>query len=555
MKKRKVALAVGLSLAIGICGASLVACGGDDSGKEPGKTPGGTPVATEVKSEYYLAGTSPTSSLFSSALGDWNNGAKTVEDIPDSIAFYKSTTNNVYVLTADFFVGDEFGVLIAGQGWDGQMGTNVLSPAPTETTDIGEGGGYDIKNIKVNKEGNYTFILTVGKSGNKLTYVRNGNPDPVTVQYNYWVKGEKISGGAAKYNALTQLKTDKDQTEYTVTVNLAAQEKISILGASVTAGNSGTAIDEVTLKEGAAITALTGDADGYQFQAGEAGAYTITITEDDVVDREANKVTTKREVNATKAAALEYEIKIRSTAGDGYMDQKEYDFELKGDKYEYKFTAAASKPQTQTDIKDIAVKDSFKISVVGKDGTSIGSNAKVLYDLVLKDGFLAGWSELSPNINYQNTQYTILAAGEYTISIDATTFEVTVTSEQDEVPSYTVYAHGAYGGKSDWGAHEVTGVVSSGNSYTTTLTLSLKAGDEFGFKTHYTADHAMLGDQLDWASSNGSNIIAGKLEGVNADKTGNFKVLADGTYKFTIVAGEDGKFVSVTVEEVQAPAA
>ncbi|MDE7463404.1 MAG: hypothetical protein K2M48_00100 [Clostridiales bacterium] len=560
MKKRKVAVALGLCLAVGLCGASLVACGDDNDGGDKGG------VVAGEKSEYYLAGSAKSGIFEQSPLGVWNgNGhASTKDQIPDSIALRTTTTKNVYTITLDLYEGDEFQILIAGDdnnGWGGQMGAEVITPEPTEEDPFGgKPGGGKNSNMYARQDGNYTLTLKVDeKNGNTVTYVRNGNAAPLPTQYNYWVKGETITQGKAMYNGLTTFKTDAGKTEYTITLNLKEDEKISILAAAESAGNSGVVADEVTIADGAAISAI--EDENYQYKAGEAGSYTITIVENDEVDTATNAVTTKRTVNASKVAAVEYDFKLKSSAdGDAFMNKNEYDFALNEatGKYELTFTVSAAAAAAEEgegegpvaaapDLNKAVVGDTIAIAVVKKGESLIGDN-KVQPLYTLNGSFLAPWDKLTPSIDYRTLK--ILNAGTYTISIEPNSFEVTITEENDPAWAYGVYAHGSYAG-AGWADNAVSGVATSEDAETE-ITLDLKAGDEFGFRTFHASNYGKEGDQINWASANADNNIADKLVGVNEDGSGNFKVLADGKYKFTITVGEDGKITNVTVVEVAA---
>lgn len=550
MKKKKAALAIGLCLAVGLCGASLVACGGDDN-KKPN-------VVAGEKSEYYLAGSAKSGLFENTPLGTWNDKghASTKDQIPDSIALKTTTNKNEYSITLDLYEGDEFQILIAGDdnnGWGGQMGAEILTPEPLDTDPFGgKPSGGKNSNIYARQDGNYTLTLKVdAKKGNTCTYVRNGNAAPLPTQYNYWVMGEKVSGGKAMYNGMTSFKTDSAMTEYTVTLNLDANEKISILAADESAGNNGANITDATLEAGAAITEIPAAAEEpagpvYQYQAGEAGSYTITIAETDTVDTATNKVNTTRKINATKAEAVAYDFYLRSDInGDDLMEKNEYKFVLNNEngKYEYTFTAAEKLDSAPDDQDGWLVGKMYEIDVV-KAGDSALVSGKIVYKL--DESFHASWAQLTAGINH--TSGKILEAGSYTISIDPASFEVTVTKEGETLPGYTVYAHGSYNG-AGWADNTVSGRVVDG---TATLTLTLKNGDEFGFRTFHASNHGKKGDQLAWGGSTAESLIDEKIGKVGDTIGSNFKVLADGTYTFTVTVGADGKITGITAVEAAA---
>lgn len=602
MKKRKVAVALGLCLAVGLCGAGLAACG-DDPAKKPAGGDKELVISTTDKSDYYLAGSSKSELFASTPLGEWNgNGhASNKAQIPDTIALWKTNKANTYAIKVDLYSGDAFQILVAGDennGWGGQMGADVIKPTPTESDPFGDrpGGGAN-SDMYVRQDGNYTIVLKVdAKKGNTVTYTRNGNAAALPTQYNYWVMGENITNGKAMYNELTTFTTDNKKLVYTTTVNLKEDEKISILEAAVSAGNNGTNIVNATL--GSNVTVLTaipatqedetpvegegeeggeqGGEEGedptpapegpvYQYQATAAGSYTITITETDNVNPETNEVTTTRVITATKADTIEYEFKLRSSAyGDELMEENEFEFLLDNETGKYVLQFSVPDPRFGGQAPDtyepgdplVFAKDTtIEIDVVKAGGSAIGNNGKIEY--TLDSGFVAPWAEMSYGIDY--TSYTIKEAGEYTITIDPDSFEVKVTREDEGEHAYRVYAHGSYSGASGWADNKVSGLATwfdeEGETGETYVILDLKAGDEFGFRTYYAADYGKTG-QLDWASAGkvtvtegATAIIADVLKGAEADGvTGNFKVLADGKFMFTLTVDKDGKITAIAVE-------
>lgn len=161
MRKSKAALAIGLSVAMGLCGAGLVACNGDK-----GDNGNATTTAGE-KSNYYLIGNFSDSAL--PADSDWNNLlCSTIDDVDDSVSLKTTTTENIYEVTVNLYQNDMFQVLQVGQSWTGQIGFSSLTVGEDEA--FIEGDGYDVKNIKVAKDGKYKLTLTVSDTGNTITY-------------------------------------------------------------------------------------------------------------------------------------------------------------------------------------------------------------------------------------------------------------------------------------------------------------------------------------------------------------------------------------------------
>ena len=580
MKNRKVAVALGLCLAVGLCGAGLAACGDDTTDGGKGGNKGAIDISSltisDTQSDYYLAGDSK-SELFSGALGTWQSTGKKGA-VPDKIALKTTNKANIYAINVDLFEGDEFQILVVDQEWTGQMGAAVIVPEVKEGDDISGAGGIVNANMHVNRDGNYTIALQIDSKTKKVSYVREGDATPFATQYNYWVMGENISGGEAKYNTLTSFTTDKNRTVYTNTVNLEANEKISILEAAVNAGNNGANITAATLAQGAAISAIpaaqaeegeeAGEGEGegeeeapkapvYQYQAGEAGAYTITITETDALNTETNKMETTRVISATKAETINYKVKLKSTSyGDQFQDQYEWDFALVDGKYEFTFEGVATEPDAPTsgmvipaDGVKIAVGKVFSVNVV-KEGTTATEDEgrKVLYTLTAKNGFTAAWDEMTYGIDHSTN--TVKEVGTYKITVDPVTFDTTITREDEEQNAYRVYAHGSYSG-AGWADHATSVLAPVGGeaSKTVDLTLTLAEGDEFGIRTYHASNYGKDGDQLTWASADKVATLPEQIKGADeGGTTGNFKVVTAGTFTLHITVKADGTVEAIAID-------
>lgn len=159
MKKRKIALALGLCTVVGLSAVGLAACG-----EKPPKE--------GAKSEYYIVGFS-ASDIFGGEL-DWGKQHKeTVAEIPDAVNFKTTKTSNVYELTVDLYENDEFQIVIAGKGWTGQMGYEVLAKDHPANGVVEIPGGGTNSNFKLDRDGRYTFTLTVnGEGASTVTYTR-----------------------------------------------------------------------------------------------------------------------------------------------------------------------------------------------------------------------------------------------------------------------------------------------------------------------------------------------------------------------------------------------
>lgn len=163
MKKGKIALAVGLSLAVGLTGASLVACTSNEGGSS--------------LSPYYLAGSSVGGLMKEVQDTGWYNGYTSNDNVPTGINFKPvDGEDNTYTLTAMLYTGDEFQILTIDKGWGGQMGYEVLDPDNEHLGLVEKPGGGTNSNFKVGegKSGTYTLTLKFDEEGKnpKLSYSR-----------------------------------------------------------------------------------------------------------------------------------------------------------------------------------------------------------------------------------------------------------------------------------------------------------------------------------------------------------------------------------------------
>ena len=176
MKKRKAALAVGLSLAIGFCSIGLAACGGDNNkGTGGGGGGGGTTVTHKPgdRSEWYAAGklTAPEYAN----VGEYKT-YKTLAELPEAMSLLYTNTENLYTLTLNLYQGDEFKVLKIGMEWSPKITGDLLDESMTDGYITGGGGVNESDwNFQCNNDGKYTFSFKIGGGKTSVTYTRDAN--------------------------------------------------------------------------------------------------------------------------------------------------------------------------------------------------------------------------------------------------------------------------------------------------------------------------------------------------------------------------------------------
>lgn len=177
MGKKKAALAVGLCVAIGLCGAGLAACGDKGEGK---------PKAGE-QSNYYLTGCFAYADYNAANDGDpnrFNANATTKSEVFAPFAFKYTNTANVYEVTVKLYSIDTFKVVTVNQAWNGQMNGDNTHFSDEDPGIYKSSDGYPgEKNFGVKANGEYKITLTVSDEGNSIASTRIGDvpalPKPV----------------------------------------------------------------------------------------------------------------------------------------------------------------------------------------------------------------------------------------------------------------------------------------------------------------------------------------------------------------------------------------
>lgn len=480
MKKRKIALALGLCTVVGLSAVGLAACG-----EKPAK-PGS-------KSEYYIVGLS-SSDIFGGEL-DWGKQHKdTVAEIPDAVNFKTTKTSNVYELTVDLYENDEFQIVIAGKGWTGQMGYEVLASDQQADGVIEIPGGGTNSNFKLDKDGRYTFTLTVnGEGANKVTYTRTD--DQAKLPRVVLNKSALVltAGGEETLTA-----TLKD----TETPVVWSSDKPEIATVDPTTGK----VTGVSAGK-AVITAKSGDA---------TASCTVTVAK----------------------AAVNYYL-VGSSPLD-YLTNWQTITELDKINENILFTAHETEKDTYVLNTPLYEGTEFKICTFGAGNS--GWDGAIDYSKLDAESKEAGF------VKDNNGNIKIVADGMYQITITETADGKVVNFERTgDAPvlawSYDVYAKGSW--HLTWGGDfkKVNGDTPlDKDNLTATGNITLAVDNEFGFFTCKSTDEAL--GQKGWGATDimtGENIVGSKI-----DISGNnAKCTEAGTYNVTVTLDAKGNFVSI----------
>ena len=188
MKKRNVALAVGLAITMGVSSIALAACNDPETPAGPSPFEDNTKFAAVPVTEttHFLAG---KLTYFG---GDHWGTDENVSDI-DALRFLQHTEmKNLYKLTVSMFETDEFKIRYEGTGWDDDkpktnIGAQYLAEpqqSDKEGDIINPGGGVGGPNFKVQKDGKYEIWLTMSEDNSacvSVVYKRIGEADSISV--------------------------------------------------------------------------------------------------------------------------------------------------------------------------------------------------------------------------------------------------------------------------------------------------------------------------------------------------------------------------------------
>ncbi len=464
--------------------------------------------------------------------------------IPDkNLMKVDATQKNLFTITADFYVGDKFQILNTADGWSGQIGygyMNVDQYSADNSSDMFLSASLsdDTKkaNIAVGKSGNYTVKLYVDTAGvlTEIAFVRNGDAAPLPVDYNYYIKGAKVTGWANMLVDYTMFATE-DKANYTLTIGLQDGDQFMFLA---------TQIGDTTEKT-------------HNFNTENV------VLADDNDTKAAFETKTKTDGSMqsnfyVKGGTGTYELKLAEPASDGKVtlsakktseEVPAYDFYLKGSiggdtDWANRTKLTYNDTTKMYELKDVSIAkdDEFQITVT-KAGVAPATGMDK--DALLITAEYANGGAMSNQIDTSKTNFKKTTDGTdtFTISVDPVSMRVSVEGTKDIV-TYAVNIHGAFNGGTDsWadGATEEVTQKADGSALTVTITKALKANDQFGFSVYKKNDNVTKSSQICWVSSD--KLTA--CDGLDAT-SGNVKCTADGTYTFTINLGNDGKISSIT---------
>lgn len=171
MGKKKAVIAVGLCVALGLCGAGLAACGNKGGGDNK-------PKAGD-QSDYYLAGDFAYADYNAAEDGEpnfFNANATTKKEVFAPFAFKYTNTANVYEVTVKMYSIDTFKVVKVGQAWSGQINAdNTLYSEEDAIKNSGDGYPGE-KNFGIEANGEYKITLTINEEeGNSIASEKVGD--------------------------------------------------------------------------------------------------------------------------------------------------------------------------------------------------------------------------------------------------------------------------------------------------------------------------------------------------------------------------------------------
>jgi len=481
---------------------------------------------------WYIVGES-VSSLFKEV--GWTAQTDAAAIPAKNLMVKDANQGNLFTVTADFYVNDMFQILNTEGGWSDQYGYGYMNAeqySSDSSDDIYLGGGLAAdpakSNFRIGRQGNYTIKLYVDAAGalTEVAYVRNGDAAELPVEYNYFIKGAKITDWQNMLVDYTKFQSD-DNIVYTLKIGMIENDDFMFVATKIgdvenTVYNfNATALiladDEATA---AAITVPEKSAN-YKIIGG-TGTYEFTVTEP---TGEGKPTLTAEKIAAT---VPEYDFYVKgSIGGDTSWEER------------HKMTANAD--GTYSITKNIAKDEQFQIVVTEKGKAPATGMENDAYNI---NTAYADSKNISNQIDYTSgTNFTATATDEFTITINPVNMLVSVVGINDEIV-YVACLHGSYGGAAWADSAEKCSINTSAEALTGTITVTLAEGDTFGFKTVKEGSTA----QIDWANGNAAEgYTYTGCEGLDGTK-GNITVTAAGTYKFTITLDADGMFVSVKAE-------
>ncbi len=439
----------------------------------------------------------------------------------------KSGTGNVYELTLDLHVGDEFQLTVLLE--DGSLsysteGARAAFSHVVAGTDYVEGAGGlgTYKNITVKVDGNYTLSLVSDPEtdNNELSIIRNGDASAPAEEHEisaYAIKGSKVTGWADS-TAAEHLMNKGADGKFSLTIELYANDEFMFVGYEMVDG----ALSALTkyiksdmLADGSAAEVAAKE--GGNFTTSADGTYTFTF------DPATEKITVAYSSDFTLGAAARpttwYILGNGSIAGSvlhtaawGLADEAAQGLTDKGNGV-YEITL------------DLYVGDAFKIC-----SSSSWANEHAFACIE------------NPGDNFKdNGNVEVLVAGNYTLTLivdaeDETKDKITFVRNGDaasgEVAEDTTHAYAIKGSKVTGWADSTAAehLMNKGTDGKFSLTIQLYANDEFMFVGYEMKDGALapLAKYIksDMLTEDSATQVAAKAGG-------NFTTSANGTYTFT----------------------
>lgn len=210
--------------------------------------------------------------------------------LTDSHFTKKQGTNNVFELTMDLHVDDEFqltvllenGTLAYKSNGARACGSNLSKDA--EEYMEAKGNGLDAAantNILVKKDGNYTLTLTTAaeNSANKIAVKRNGDAKPVeeVEVVNYYIKGKNITSWQDVHTLATRFSLLNQKL--TLTVYLAEGDDF-MFTAIKTKGETSSQLTTYNITNLDAASAALFNKSGNNISVKTTGFYTFTLDTD-----------------------------------------------------------------------------------------------------------------------------------------------------------------------------------------------------------------------------------------------------------------------------------
>ena len=438
----------------------------------------------------------------------------------------KAGSGNVYELTLDLYVDDEFQLTVLLE--DGSLsysseGARAASSHVVAGTEYMEaaGGLGTYKNIHMIQDGNYTLSLVTDPEtdNNELTIIRNGDPTGPATEHevaHYAIKGSKVTGWADSTDAKYLMNKGSDG-KFTLTIELYANDEFMFVGYEDASGELvGLAnyIKSDMLAEGSAAEVQAKA--GGNFTTSADGTYTFTF--DPATEKISVSYSPDFSLEAVARPTTWYILGNGSVAGSvlnnaawGLKDEAAQGFVDKGNGV-YELTL------------DLYVGDAFKIC-----SDSSWANARDFSFMV------------EPGESFKaNGNIEVLVAGNYTLTltVDEDETKDTITwvrngdAAEGQEQEVVIDAFAIKGSKVTGWADKTDAqyLMNKNADGKFVLVIELYANDEFMFVGYEMVDEALSPLALYIKSD---MIAEGSAAEVQAKAGGNFTTSANGTYTFT----------------------